>query len=305
MLTGAIFGLLTAVIWGAGDFLSRKPSAQIGSLLTSSYTQPIGLVLLLGFSLVSGIGNPSSILLSNQYYLGLTIFAGVLGFAGLVFLYKGYYSGVMSVVAPISGSYPAITVTLSVVLLGTVLSGIRSLGIIGVIAGIILTGVKISDFRKPVAQTVDTNSVDQASSKIVRGVDYAIATCVCAGFALFTLGVVSPVIGPILSVVIFKFAETIAAVALIFLGVKKIVRANKTTFAWLAIIGICDALGFVTYNYGVQAAGDIPIVVTLSSLLGVITVFLARVFYKERLGKLQTLGVFVIFASVAVILYFQ
>ena len=63
-------------------------------------------------------------------------------------------------------------------------------------------------------------------------------------------------------------------------------------------------MGFVTYNYGIQSASDLPIVVTLSSLLGVVTVVLARMFYNERLGKLQVFGVFVIFASVATILYF-
>ena len=63
-------------------------------------------------------------------------------------------------------------------------------------------------------------------------------------------------------------------------------------------------MGFVTYNYGIQSASDLPIVVTLSSLLGVVTVVLARMFYNERLGKLQAFGVFVIFASVATILYF-
>ncbi len=305
MLTGAIFGLLTAIIWGVGDFLSRKPSAQIGSLLTSCYVQPIGLALLLAFSLVSGVGNFSSVLAANQSYLLLNLLAGVLGFVGLVLLYRGYFTGVMSVVAPIAGSYPAVSVTLSVVLLGTVLSPVKSIGIVGVILGIILTGVRLSDFRKAVPRSENVESSIQSRSKIIQGVDYSIATLVCAGIALFTLGVVSPVIGPIFSVLVFKCAETAAALALIIFAVKKVVRPSKSTLRWLAIIGISDAGGFVTFNYGVQVSGDIPIVVTLSGLIGVITVIMARVFYRERLDKVQTLGVFVIFVSVAAILYFQ
>ena len=304
MLTGALFGLLTAVIWGFGDFLSRKPSAQIGSLLTSSYVQPIGLALLLAFSLISGVGSFSSVL-AHQSYLLLNLSAGVLGFVGLVLLYRGYFTGVMSVVAPIAGSYPAISVTLSVVLLGTVLSPVKSIGIAGVIIGIILTGVKVSDFRKAVPRSAEVEQSMESRSRLIRGVDYSVATLVCAGIALFTLGVVSPVIGPILSVLLFKCAETASALALIFFVVKKIVRPNKSTLGLLTIIGISDAGGFVTYNYGIQASGDIPIVVTLSGLIGVITVIMARIFYKERLDKVQTIGVFVIFASVAAILYFQ
>ena len=94
-----IFGLLTAVIWGVGDFLSRKPSEQVGSLLTSIYVQPIGLALLLLFLFASHPENVVGILSANSPYLILNLLAGVLGFTGLAFLYKGYYSGVMSVVS--------------------------------------------------------------------------------------------------------------------------------------------------------------------------------------------------------------
>jgi drug/metabolite transporter (DMT)-like permease len=307
LLTGAIFGLLTAVIWGVGDFLSRKPSEQIGSLLTSIYVQPFGLALLLVFLAVSQPANVVGILTANYPYLLLNVLAGVLGFTGLCLLYKGYFSGVMSVVAPIAGSYPVISVTLSVVFLGVVLTPIRSLAIVGVIAGIVLTGVRISDFRRP----VQTNDNEQGKvtmvltrNRLVKGVDYSIATCICAGFALFGLGVASTYLGPILSVVILKCAEMLTATALIITVVKKIVKPTRTTLVWLAIIGICDAMGFVSYNYGIQSTSDLPIVVTLSSLLGVVTVILARTFYNERLGKLQVFGVFVIFGSVATILYF-
>ena len=220
MLAGAIFGLLTAVIWGVGDFLSRKPSEQIGSLLTSIYVQPIGLALLLLFLSASHRKTWSGILTANSPYLILNLLAGVLGFTGLAFLYKGYYSGVMSVAAPIAGSYPAISVTLSVVFLGVVLTPVKSLAIVGVVTGIVLTGVRVSDFRKPAPITSnngESKTVTVLSRKrLVRGVDYSIATCICAGFALFGLGVASTFIGPILSVVILKSAETLTALALIF-----------------------------------------------------------------------------------------
>jgi drug/metabolite transporter (DMT)-like permease len=305
MLTGAIFGLLTAIIWGVGDFLSRKPSAQIGSYLSSAYVQPVGLAMLLVFLAISGGRDVEAIVSSNVTYFLLNLLVGVLGFIGLAFLFKGYSSGVMSVVAPIAGSYPAVSVSLSVLLLGTILTPVRSFAILGVITGIILTGFKISDFRKPKSSGMNPGATNHSHRKLVKGVDYSIATCVCAGFALFGLGVVSPFIGPILSVVILKASECITAFALIIPIAKKIVKPNKSSLGWIAIIGICDALGFVTYNYGVQAAKDIPTVVTLSSLLGVVTVILARTFYNERLGKIQAIGVGVIFVSVATILYFQ
>jgi len=127
----------------------------------------------------------------------------------------------------------------------------------------------------------------------------------CAGIGLFGLGVVASVLGSILSVVVLKLSETIAAFIFFLVVSKKFVKPSRRTWGWLILIGASDAGGFATYNIGVLTAGSsLPIVVTLSSLLGVVTVLLARIFYKERLEKIQTLGIVIIFVAVAAILYF-
>ena len=43
---GILLGLLTALSWGASDFLARFASRRIGSLRTTLYMQLFGLVLL-------------------------------------------------------------------------------------------------------------------------------------------------------------------------------------------------------------------------------------------------------------------
>jgi len=305
MLLGPLLGLATAAIWGTGDFLSRKPSEEIGSILSSILIQPIGLAIMLLILLVSPTQNYVAIILSHPFYLAVNLALGGVVFLGIVFLFRGYSLGVMSVVAPIAGAYPIIAVSLSVLLLGTVLTPIRSFAIIATIVGILLTGVRRSTFRAIFIKSVKNESVIVERKKIIEGADYGLAALICAGFGLFGLGVVASVLGSILAVVVLKFSETIAALLMFLLISKKFVRPGRQTLVWLLIIGVCDAVGFATYNVGVLAAGsDLPIVVTLSSLLGVVTVILARVFYRERLEKIQTLGVAVIFAAVAILLYF-
>jgi len=307
MLLGPLLGLATAVIWGTGDFLSRKPSEEIGSILSSILIQPIGLAIMLLILFLSPTQNYVDIILSHPFYFAINLALGGVVFLGIVFLFRGYSSGVMSVVAPIGGAYPIIAVSLSVLLLGTVLTPIRSFAIFTTIIGILLTGVRLSTLRGVLRKSMKKEIVIVIveRKKIIEGADYGIATLICAGFGLFGLGVVASVLGSILAVVVLKFAETIAAF-LMFLAIsKKLVRPSRQTLVWLFIIGACDAVGFATYNIGVLAAGsDLPIVVTLSSLLGVVTVTLARVFYKERLEKIQILGVVIIFAAVAILLYF-
>jgi uncharacterized membrane protein len=301
MFAGTFLALATAGIWGVGDFLSRQPSSKIGSMLTSVLIQPIGLVMMILILFASGIPNTFSANTSSWYLL-LNLGTGVVAFFGIVFLYRGYAEGIMSIVAPIAGAFPVIAVILSVVLLGSVLSPIRSLSIIAAIIGIILAGVKLSSFRRA---NVAGTSVELNSRKIIRGADYGVGALICAGFGLFSMGVVAPIVGSILAVVILKTGESITALGAVVAGRVKLMQPSPATLAWVSVIGACDAGGFATYNLAIASAGgSLPIVVTLAGLLGVVTVALARIFYKEKLEKIQLVGVVIIFAAVAVILYF-
>ena len=240
---------------------------------------------------------------SSPAYLAINLGVGIVAFLGIVFLYRGYAEGVMSIVAPIGGAFPIVSVSLSILLLGISLTPVRSLSIIAAIAGIVLAGVKLSSFKQIL---VGAKSDPSANRKmLIKGADYGVGALLCAGFGLFGLGVAAPVIGSILAVVVLKFSETIIATGVLIFGKVRWVRPDLGTFAWLVFIGACDAVGFATYNLAVQTGGGgLPIVVTLAGLTGVFTVILARVFYKERLEKVQLAGIVIIFAAVAAILYF-
>jgi len=236
--------------------------------------------------------------LHKPEYLSINLIAGVIAFFGIVVLYRGYAEGIMSIVAPIGGAYPVVAVTLSIVLLGTTLTTIRTLAIFSAIVGIVLAGVKLSSFRKAVDSRED-------KEKLVRGANYGVAAFLFAGFGLFSLGVAAPVIGSLLAVVILKFSQTLTASSVVLIKKIRIRVPRYSTLAWVFLIAASDAMGFATYNLAVvSSSSDLPIVVTLSSLLGVITVLLARIFYKEKLEPVQLAGILIIFASVAAILYF-
>ncbi len=55
MLEAAIFGISAAIFWGAGDFISRRPSSQIGYYLTSAYMQILSFVGLTIYLIMTGI----------------------------------------------------------------------------------------------------------------------------------------------------------------------------------------------------------------------------------------------------------
>ncbi len=88
-------GLLAALAWGTGDFAGGLASRRSPETAVVLGTEVIGLVLLLAIAGFVG-GDPTG------RDLGFGAGAGLLGVAGLVFLYRGLARGRASVVAPIS-----------------------------------------------------------------------------------------------------------------------------------------------------------------------------------------------------------
>src|SRR5262245_47607666 len=133
---GVLLGIATAVSWGSSDFLARFATRATGSpraLLGMQSWGALFVTILLVFSrdwghLFDGRG-------WQPWAWG--VLAGVINTGAMFALYRSFELGKMAVVAPISASYPALTVILSM-LSGEHLSLYRGLGIIAALLGVIL-----------------------------------------------------------------------------------------------------------------------------------------------------------------------
>src|SRR5215207_8998997 len=95
-LAAVVFGLASALCWGAGDFsggLATKRAPVFGVLVIG---QAGGLLLLLGLALAWGEPVPSAT------DLGWGLAAGLAGAVGLASLYHALAVGQMGIVAPLS-----------------------------------------------------------------------------------------------------------------------------------------------------------------------------------------------------------
>src|SRR5438874_10549226 len=128
MPNGVALGVLTAVSWGTADFLARFATRTLGSIRAVLGMQAWGAVfitILLFFArdwghLFDGSG-------WQPWAWG--ILAGVINTCAMLALYRAFELGKLAVVAPISASYPALTVLLST-LYGERFSLYRALGIL-------------------------------------------------------------------------------------------------------------------------------------------------------------------------------
>ena len=108
---GILLGLLTALSWGSADFLARFATRKIGTFRTMLYMQLTGFLLLTAvLHWLGGWGHLADGSGWRPWAWGILV--GVLNTFGTLALYRSFEIGKMSIVAPISASYPVLTMLL-------------------------------------------------------------------------------------------------------------------------------------------------------------------------------------------------
>src|SRR3974377_2035813 len=108
---GILFGLATALCWGSADFCARFATRSIGTFRTMLYMQLTGFLLLTGAMRWLRWGHLADDSGPRAWAWGIG--AGLLNTLGTLALYRSFEIGKMSIVAPISAGYPALTLLFS------------------------------------------------------------------------------------------------------------------------------------------------------------------------------------------------
>jgi len=105
---GILLGLATALCWGSADLFARFAARKIGTVHTMLYMQLTGFALLtLAMRALGGWGHLADSSGWRPWAWG--VLAGVLSTSSTLALYRSFEIGKLSVVAPLSASYPALT----------------------------------------------------------------------------------------------------------------------------------------------------------------------------------------------------
>src|SRR5713101_7814985 len=133
---GILLGLLTALTWGSADFIARFATHRIGTLRTMLYMQFIGFLLLtICLPWLGGWGHLADGSGWQPWAWGLL--AGCVNAVSTLALYRSFEIGKMAVVAPLSASYPVLTILLSI-LTGERLAPLRGAGIVFTLLGMLV-----------------------------------------------------------------------------------------------------------------------------------------------------------------------
>src|SRR6516164_1786593 len=201
---GIFLGVATALSWGSADFLARFAARLLGNTRAVFWMQAWGAVFLTIFLLVwrdwghlfDGSG-------WQPWAWGAL--AGLINTFAMLALYRSFELGRMSVVAPVSASYPALTVLLTLVS-GDRFSGYRALGMLLALAGVVLVaaGEKASD------------PLTTEGGKRNAGVSWAVAACCGFGVLFWLLGTrVIPRTGTLATVWLIRLSGTLYTLAVL------------------------------------------------------------------------------------------
>src|SRR5271169_1109979 len=289
-----ILGLTRALSWGAADFAARFASRQIGAYRTLFFMQFFGFLALSVY--LKSTGGFSHGIAPGWHPWAMAVAAGLLNVLASLALYHSFEHGTLSIVGPVSSSYPALTVALAL-LSGERIHALRGIGMAVTLAGVILAAMSFA----PKANDASAPGGTSSGGYLSRGVGWAILAAVGFGFMFWFLGFhVVPLVGDAVSVWVMRLTALVS-LALAAAPTSQTLKFPRGKVWWLLLaVGILDTAAFVVNNAGLST-GQVSVVSVLASLYGAFTVLLAWMFLRERLERSQWLGIVLIFIGIVLV----
>jgi bacterial/archaeal transporter family protein len=278
LMNTTILSILTGVIgmfgWGIYDFLGGVFAKQLGAFKSFFWSQLAGLisVLLLAFVLTTSINAPILVLV-------LSPIAAMVYSAGYLFFFKGFEIGNVSIVAATMNLWAVFTMLFAFIFMGQRLSTIQTLGVLMIISGVTLASINWNDIR---------NRKFQLSS----GVKEAVLGAFFFGIFWNISEIISEEVGWLLTTLLVKFGIVLFLLLLSFLVKREIgltETAAKTKYT-VVLMGVIEAGAVAVVNFGLTI-GDAILITPIASALSIVTITLAIIFLKDKVTKLQGLGI--------------
>lgn len=278
----AIAGALCALALGSADFAGRfstrtlgAPSAWLGTLVAGTIVLTAWIVL---------TDAPLTWSVEGLPYVAAN---GVATTIMTLLLYKALARGPVSVAAPIVGSHPVLVVAFWVAF-GARPSAIQWLAMAATILGAVIVARSAEE---------QTASHDRSGLRIT----IALATASCLAYAVLIISgqAAAPHYGPLETLWLGRLSS-LATVLAVFLFARCAPTLPIRWWPFLGAQGLLDAGGYLALFAGSTGEGQ-TIAAVAGSGFGAVTVLLARLILKERMGLLQWSGIVLVFAGVAVL----
>lgn len=281
-----IAGILTSIAFASSTMTSARASRLAGPAPVLAGVMLTGAVLVLPVALLLA---PLRVAPSLPALTFVTAaLGGVANIVGLLLIYAALRIGTVGTVSTIASTEGAIAAIVSVIA-GQALAPGAGIVLAGIAVGVALAasggGREIEEGR-PVPRSQALRAAGLA----------AVAACVF-GFGLFLTGSISDQLPPAWVILPGRLIGVASlAVPLFVVGRLRLPRA---AIPFVVATGITEVVGFSTYAIG--ASSDTALTAVLASMFAPIAAVAAFVLFRERLARIQVVGIGLVVIGVALL----
>jgi drug/metabolite transporter (DMT)-like permease len=272
-------GLVAALAFSSTTLCYARLSRLLDPYVVVSWVMLVGLAVTLPLVAVAGV--PQGLDAASSGWLALAGFGNV---GGLLLTYRALGKGKVSVVGPIVSTEGAIAAVISV-LAGEKLAAAAAVTLAVIVLGIVLASLERSvDRHAPGTTTVDV-------------VALAVLAAVAFGASLYAVGRVGAEL-PVAWALLPARSIGVAVVA-IPLALRSRLQLTRAAAPLAVAAGICEVIGIASFTIG--ARHGLAVSAVLASQFGALAALAGFLLFRERLTRVQVLGVAAIAVGVAVL----
>jgi drug/metabolite transporter (DMT)-like permease len=274
----SILALFSSVLWGTADYLAGNLTKRFKAIAVTGASQAFGLIA--GIFLVLVTNSYIAPNLSWDGYLLPAIGAGIAGFFGLVSFYSGLATGRMGVVSPISTLSSVIPLTFAFI------SGERP------------TSIQILGMCVALLGAFCASGPDIVKGLPIKPLLFGLGAALGFGVALALMAQGSKTS----SLMTMTSMRVVSVSMCIFIALRfRTVGGFKLSdLSLLIVIGITDFAANLLLGVA-TTKGLVSVAMVFGALFLIVTSLLAFKFLKERLHKVQYLGILFAVAGVSLI----
>ena len=274
----SILALFSSVLWGTADYLAGNLTKRFKAIAVTGASQAFGLIA--GIFLVVVTNSYIAPNLSWDGYLLPAIGAGIAGFFGLVSFYSGLATGRMGVVSPISTLSAVIPLTFAFI------SGERP------------TSIQILGMCVALLGAFCASGPDIVKGLPIKPLLFGIGAALGFGVALALMAQGSKTS----SLMTMTSMRVVSVSMCIFIALRfrTVGGFRVSDLSLLIVIGVTDFAANLLLGVA-TTKGLVSVAMVFGALFPIVTSLLAFKFLKERLHKVQYLGILFAVAGVSLI----
>jgi drug/metabolite transporter (DMT)-like permease len=276
-MIAVVGGLGAALAWATTAICAARATRLIGITSVLAWVMLTGLLVTFPWAASQGVPDVDA---TATLWL---IVAGVGNCAGLLLVYSGFRIGKVGVVAPIVSTEGAVAALIAV-LAGEALAPGAGAALVLVATGIVLVGM-----------SQDSSETRRAHD--LRAALFAGAAALSFGASLYATGHVAANV-PVTWAILPPRVIGVIAIA-VPLALTARLELTRSALPMVLVAGVAEVVGFASFALG--ARHGIAVSAVLASEFGAVAAVAAFVLFRERVVRLQVIGIAAIAGGVAVL----